>query len=174
MVGGADDDGVDVGAGEQFLIMLVRRDVDIALPEAFRVPGLDILLGFLHAVGVQVADGDDAVVVELHHARHVVVTGDASGTDHADVDAVGGGRRALEDGRAGEKGRADGRRDGQAGAGGQGCFQEIPASQRCHIATVISFYVVLQIQIKEILHMLFAIKNEEYSSFAKYFLIFVP
>jgi hypothetical protein len=95
-----------------------------------------------------------------------VVPGDAAGADDADVDAVGGGLRAVQDFRPGKQRGREGGRGGKARPCDQRCFQERSSGKLRHIA----LDYVLQLgflQIKEIKNSSFATKNEYQSSFAK-------
>ena len=118
MVGRGDEHGVDVLAGEHVAEVVV-------LVAAFGARGgavvlVDPLLGVAAAVGVDVADGQNANVVEPEKRGDVKAVGLHPQADHADGDLVAGARLVAAEHRAGnDRGNRD-RRRGSACAGSRG------------------------------------------------------
>ena len=105
MVGGGDDDGVDVGVGEEVVVVGVSSDAVVGLAGFLRVEIVDELFALNDAVGGEIADSDDAGGVTLRMFGHVVAARDTAYADGSDVDLFAGGELA-EDARREDDGEA--------------------------------------------------------------------
>jgi hypothetical protein len=91
MIRGGDHHGVDVGRAR------TSRKSPVIGAIAVEVLFVDDLLGAAHALGVDVADGEDPGIVEVEVTSEVPAGAVIAGADEADGDAVAGGAMLLHD-----------------------------------------------------------------------------
>jgi hypothetical protein len=106
VVGRADNDGVDVGLGEEFAVVVVGADVDVTL---ILIKFHDVFARSLKADRVEIAHGNHARERMLHDIHHVILS-HASDADLGDVQTtVGGGAEEAAGGKnVRERGEAGG------------------------------------------------------------------
>ena len=113
VVGGGDEDGIDVGAREEFLV----RGVEVQALEGggAGVPGVAVLDASLHLLRLaapDVAEGHDLTVIAAEQPTHVVA-GDEAVADDAHRDPVARSRGAEQPGGKDERRNAEGQDAGQ-------------------------------------------------------------
>jgi hypothetical protein len=78
----------------------------VVLARLFDVVAVDQRLGFFHTVGIEIADGHNARLIELQDPGQIVDARDAADTDSSNIDAVAG--RFLPEDAGGNNGRKAG------------------------------------------------------------------
>ncbi len=115
VIRGGDEDGIEVGAGEEFTEVVVRAAVLVL------VMGLDCVPGEVEPVGLDVADGADLAILVAEEIVHVADPLGAASND-SEGEAVAGGDGAVgSEGGAGDEGGGEGGDGGAAGGSLEEC-----------------------------------------------------
>jgi hypothetical protein len=113
----ADKYGVDVFVGEQIVVVGVASDAVVRLAEFCGVGFIDELFAIFHTIRVEIANSNDACVIDGKDIGHVVAARDAAAPNGSNVDLFAG-RILAEQARGNEGGEAG------DGGGGNSSFEE--------------------------------------------------
>ena len=88
MVRRADHHRVDILVCKQFAVVMVTLYTVVVLAGFSGIVAIHERVALFHAVGIEIADGHDARLVELPDTRQIVAAGDAAHSDRSYIDAI--------------------------------------------------------------------------------------